>query len=333
MTARPVRAVLLGYGYWGRRLLGIAGRVDELRVVGVVDDRAGAADFRPPESLPCHADLDRALGDDSVEAVIVTVPAAYHAAVVERSLSTGKHVFVEKPLAVRAADARALISLAHDRGLMLTVDHQYWWSPEIAALSAVLEAGEAGRIVAVSAQRAAPGPVRQDVSAWWDLASHDISTLVRAGVLRPDDAPEFRVRRCTAIADGDVDGCVAVSVSGPAGIEMWVHACWMSSIQRRRLVVTGEAGSLCLEEDAGALSLWLDRDRERRLLSQTAKGDQGNRRTPVECALSAFAEGVRGVPDLCAATDAVSVVSIMEQIADGARAEPRAVVPAGGCWL
>jgi predicted dehydrogenase len=113
------------------------------------------------------------------------------------------------------------------------------------------------------------------------------------------------------------------------GVELWFHACWMSGVRRRRLVLTGESGSLSLEEDDDALALWLERHGERDLLSRTEKCDRG---TPIEGALRAFADGVQGTPDLRAAADAVTVVSVLEQVSEASRAR-LSVVPAPGCWL
>lgn len=329
MSGRPVRAALIGYGYWGRRLLAITGRVDSLEVVQVVDERSGTDGFEPPAELPCHAGLEAVLDDADVEAVLVTVPSVGHADVVTRALRAGKHVFVEKPLATTAPQARALVALARESGLMLTVDQQYWWSAEVAALSTALDSGLVGPVAGISVQRVSGGPQRQDVNAWWDLACHDVGVLTRIGLMGADVADAWNVRGSTTVADGPVAGCVVLSARSREGVEFWAHLCWMSATRRRRLVVAGVTGNLALEEDDHALSLWLERDRERSLLSQTPKASRG---TPIESALDAFAQGVRGPADLRDAALAADVVTVLEYL-DDAAAPGRIDVKSPGCWL
>ncbi|WP_198037094.1 Gfo/Idh/MocA family protein [Nocardia sp. BMG51109] len=308
-STRPVTAALVGYGYWGARLLDIASRVDGLRITRVVDIRCGAADFAGPASIPCGSDLDAAVADPRIDAVIVATTASAHDGPIRQALSAGKHVFTEKPFTLTTRHATELLRLARDRNLMVTVDHQYWWSREIAALGAALDRDAIGEVVAVSIERAADGPVRYDVNALWDLAIHDVAVLVRLGIL--GDGPGLHVEDCRETGNGPVAGCVALTARAPAGIEVRLHACWLSRGKRRALVITGERGSLRLEESDRTLSAWLVEDRRRSLLSRTAKSAPG---TPIELALGEFVRGVRGGPDLRPAADAARVVTVLEDM-------------------
>jgi predicted dehydrogenase len=325
----PVTALLVGYGYWGARFFGFTRRVDAVRIAGVVDARYGQDGFAGPPSLPCWGNLDAALATAPVDAVIIATPAVEHARLVRQALRAGTHVFVEKPLALSSRDADDLLDLARDRDLMLTVDHQYWWSPEVAALAEALAGGAIGAVVALFAERAAPGPVRFDVNALWDLGSHDVSTMVRVGALRAGQRRPLQVDECKEVLDGQVAGCVSLTGRTWSGIAVRIHACWMSDTRRRRLVISGEEGSLRLEETPRTLSTWLVREGRRRLLSRTVKSDRG---TPIERALEEFATGVRREPDLGKAADAGRVVAALEQITAEAKGATT-TVRSTRCWL
>ncbi|WP_378730380.1 Gfo/Idh/MocA family protein [Nocardia brasiliensis] len=329
VNAQPVRAILVGYGYWGSRFLNIASRVDKLQIVGVVDARFGEDGFTGPTALPGGSDLAAALADPQVEAAIVTTPASAHIEPIRQALRAGKHVFTEKPFTVTTRDTTELLGLARDGDLMLTVDHQYWWSAEVAALEKALADKAIGDVVAVAVERAADGPVRYDVDALWDLAIHDISILVRLGVLGEGDKPCLAVEECRETMDGQVAGCVALTGRTPSAITLRLHACWISRTKRRGFVIAGERGSLQLAETDRYLSAWLLRDGRRTLLSRSAKSGNG---TPIELALEEFIAGVRGTPDLRKATDAGRVVTAIEHIESSAR-QVATIVRSPRCWL
>ncbi|MFI9503353.1 Gfo/Idh/MocA family protein [Nocardia sp. NPDC052566] len=329
VDAQPVRAVLVGYGYWGSRFLNIARRVDALEIVGVVDPRFGDDEFAGPTALSGWRELSAALSAVRCDAAIVTTPASAHAEPIRQALRAGKHVFTEKPFTVTTEDSAELLDLARDGDLMLTVDHQYWWSAEVAALGKALADNAIGEVVAVAVERAADGPVRYDVDALWDLAIHDISILVRLGVLGEGDKPCLEVEECRQTMDGQVAGCVALTGRTPSAITVRVHACWISRTKRRGFVIAGERGSLRLEETDRYLSAWLIRDGRRMLLSRSAKSGSG---TPIERALEEFAAGVRGTADLRKAVDAARVVTAIAQIEGSAR-QVATLVRSPRCWL
>ena len=94
------------------------------------------------------------------------------------ALDAGKHVLVEKPLAValrrRAEDGR---SAAEDRGLVLMCDHTYCYTSAVRTCASSCAAGELGDILFVDSVRINLGLVQPDVDVLWDLAPHDLSIL------------------------------------------------------------------------------------------------------------------------------------------------------------
>lgn len=326
-SARAVRAVLCGYGYWGARLLTIAGRVDELNVVGVVEPRMAHPDFVPP-AVPCWPTLARALATTDAEAVVITVPAVKHFAVIREALQDGRHVFVEKPLTTSADDARELAGQAQAMGLVLAVDHQYWWSDELPVASSALASGRIGTPCAVVAERAAPGPRRSDVSAMWDRGCHDVSILLRLGLIRPGPGA-VTVDSRVEVPDGAVAGCVTVSGRTGQDQTLRLHACWLSPVTVRRMVVTGTEGSLLLiESDQDVQAHLVTDDGGTEVLSRSPKGSRG---TPVERALHDFARSVLSGEHPPRAWDAADVVEVVEAI-DRQAHSTVLTMAAGRCW-
>jgi predicted dehydrogenase len=168
------------------------------------------------------------------------------------------------------------------------------------------------------------------VDSLWDLAAHDLSILVRLGVLTEGNVDGLRVDGCLTVPDGAVAGCTVLDGGiGPATV-LRVHACWMQRAKRRRFELTGTGDrSLILEEDDASTSVLLRRGERVELVSRTPKGDRG---TPIESAMAEFAAGVRGVPDLANAEQARLVVDVLERLTAAARPVSR-TVGAQRCWL
>src|SRR5258706_5766860 len=108
--AGEVRLAVVGAGYWGINHVRAFARQKRAELVAICDRdpdaRARAAELAPRAAL-C-AELDEVLGDPSIDAVVLATPAVAHAEQARAALAAGKHVFVEKPMALTPADAAAV---------------------------------------------------------------------------------------------------------------------------------------------------------------------------------------------------------------------------------
>ncbi|MBE1583674.1 Gfo/Idh/MocA family protein [Nonomuraea angiospora] len=114
------RIGILGTGnIFGRYVTGLA-RYPELEIVRVGDidvDRAKRA--AEEHGIPAWGDGDELYADDSIDILVNLTPPAHHARTVIRALESGKHVYVEKPLAATVAEAREVLAAAEDGGRVL----------------------------------------------------------------------------------------------------------------------------------------------------------------------------------------------------------------------
>jgi predicted dehydrogenase len=104
-------------------------------------------------TMKLTASVDEALAVPDVEGVIVCTEPTSHRPVVEKCLSAGKHVLVEKPITVRSEDAEALIRQANSAGLTLMVGHTFIYNPGVRKVKSYLQNQEAGQIYYLYAQR------------------------------------------------------------------------------------------------------------------------------------------------------------------------------------
>jgi predicted dehydrogenase len=101
-------------------------------------------------------DVEAVLRDREVDAVDICLPTPLHREFAERAFAAGKHVFLEKPIALAIDDADAIVDAAERSGKVLMVGLVLRFWPEYVQLQQLVQAGELGRPRAVSTQRLSP---------------------------------------------------------------------------------------------------------------------------------------------------------------------------------
>lgn len=142
-AATALRVGLVGAGRWAavhRSTLAAAGA--ELVAVATGSPES-AARVRAEWGVPATTDLDELLASD-LEAVIIASPNDLHAGQALRALAAGKHVLVEKPLAITRTDARAVADAARASGLVVAVGHEMRVFALFARVKALLDEGRLG---------------------------------------------------------------------------------------------------------------------------------------------------------------------------------------------
>lgn len=171
----PVRAALVGLGWWGRKMAALMqARPAGLVFTRSVDPAPDAGDFARMMGMQHSAGIDEALGDLSVDAVVLATPHALHADQIARAAAAGKHVFCEKPLALTRAEAEASVRRCREAGLVLGMGHERRFEPPIAAMLADADAGRFGRLLQIEANFSHDRFLGLDAANWR---------------LKPDQAP------------------------------------------------------------------------------------------------------------------------------------------------
>lgn len=153
-AGRPVRIGVLGCADIARRrmLPAIAGR-PELELAAVASrDPDRAAKVAADHGCAAVTGYQRLLDEqDGIDAVYVPLPTALHAQWARRALLAGKHVLVEKPLAIEPATAQAVVALARARGLVLMENFMFLHHRQQAEIRGLLADGAIGELRSMSA--------------------------------------------------------------------------------------------------------------------------------------------------------------------------------------
>ncbi|MFP3881055.1 MAG: Gfo/Idh/MocA family protein [Actinomycetota bacterium] len=237
---------VVGAGHWGPHLirnfndhlssqvLWVAER-DERRKKGISERFPGTA---------VTADVDEILSDDRVDAVIVATPTSTHAAIVQDALEADKHVLVEKPIAYGLEDSIALCEMADSRGLTLMVGHVFLFNPAFRAARDYIHRGDLGLIRYLSMVRTNLGPVRTDVNAAWDLASHDVS-IANYWL---DALPKSVSARGGSWLNEGIDDVVFATLSYPDDVLVHIEASWLNPRKRRLVAAIGSDRMLTVDD-------------------------------------------------------------------------------------
>jgi myo-inositol 2-dehydrogenase/D-chiro-inositol 1-dehydrogenase len=144
---KPVRVGLIGAGRMGSfHAENLAWRVPGAILAAVADPQPGAANALTNKLgvAKAYSDLHALLQDPEIEAVAIAAPARTHAEWVIAAAEAGKHVFCEKPMAVKLEEADRAIAAAKAAGVVLQVGFNRRFDSGFAAAIAAVKAGENG---------------------------------------------------------------------------------------------------------------------------------------------------------------------------------------------
>jgi predicted dehydrogenase len=223
-----VRAASVGLGWWGGVLAEAAARSGAVEVVRCFARTPEAREgFAAKHGCAPAASLDEVLEDPEVEALMVATPHSTHLEMVQAATDAGKHVFVEKPLALTVAEAKACVTAAERSGTILQVGHHRRRQPAIRRLGELVRDGGLGVVHQLESSHFVP-KYQDPVTTWrGDPAETPVGGMTGLGVHEIDTftylvGPIARVMVYSKRILGrwDIDDATVVAMefeSGPLG--------------------------------------------------------------------------------------------------------------------
>ncbi len=233
---QKIRVGIIGFGYWGPNLARNFHEMPTSELAAIADvkeDRLKRAQSLYP-GICLETDYHQ-LFEAGLDAVVISTPPATHYAIAKECMEHGLHVLVEKPLTLNSRDAEDLISLAHERGLILMVGHTFEYNSAVMALKQYIDSGELGDIYYIDTARLNLGLFQRDSNVLWDLAPHDISILL---YLLGENPTSVSAHGMPCVFDGIFD-VAYVNLTFPKKIPAFVHVSWLDPCKVRRVTVVG----------------------------------------------------------------------------------------------
>ena len=311
---------MAGLGHWGPNLARNFSELADLAWVCDRDEgRLGPFAARYPDARATTR-FEKLLEDPELDAVVLATPAITHFELTRASLLAGKHVFVEKPLALSAVLGEQLVALAEERGLVLMPGHLLLYHPGVAKLKELLDADELGRLLYVYGNRQNLGQIRRDENALWSLGAHDLSVILH---LVGEEPAEAWARGESFLTPG-VEDVVFCFLRFPSGVVAHMHLSWLDPHKIRQMTVVGDQKMAVFDDMQLERKVTLyDKGPEQRADSYgewlTRTGDISSPRIPAEEPLRLecehFLRLVRGEGDRFeAARTGLAVVRALEQL-------------------
>jgi len=228
----------VGVGIWGQNHTRVFSNINGCHLKVCCDkkkeslDKASAISHK---SLLVTDNFDDIIQDKAIDGVVITTPAATHAELALRTLESGKHVFVEKPLALNLGDAKKMIESAHRNKKILMVGHLLLYHPAVKMLKSYIKDGSLGDIYYIYSTRVNLGQVRHEENVLWSLISHDISVALHLIEKKPVSVRAIG----RSYIRKNIEDVAFVTIDFENNVVVHIHASWLDPHKMRKFTIVG----------------------------------------------------------------------------------------------
>lgn len=231
-----MKIALIGYGYWGPNIARNLNRTKKAELYAICDmDEKKLEKARKlyGESVRYVKDYHDLINEVDGFAIALRQDISYPIA--QELLKEGKHLFMEKPLAVATKEVEVLGKLSEEYGVTLHVDHIMIFHPIIRYIKRMIDSGEMGELLYFDISRMNLGPhIKTDINVMWDLAVHDLAVVdYLCGGLEVK-----KVSASGLCHYGDSEELTYLTLEYD-GIVVSVRSSWLSPMKERRMIIGG----------------------------------------------------------------------------------------------
>jgi predicted dehydrogenase len=244
MSNTSPRIAVIGCGYWGKNLVRNFAELGAL--AAVVDGRPEVAQAMATQFQVRASSYEDVLKDQAISGVVIAAPAELHAPLALQAFAAGKHVYVEKPIALSLDEGRAMQAASVKAGKILMIGHLLRYHPAFEALLEVVQSGRIGEVRYAYSNRLSFGKFRTEENVLWSFAPHDVSMLLALFGETPNKV---------VLSGGDfvtpgVEDEARIDMDFASGKRAHVFTSWLHPFKEQKLVVVGELGMAVFEDSA-----------------------------------------------------------------------------------
>ena len=225
---------VIGCGHWGKNLVRNFSEIGAL--AAICDPNDELAQYYADKYNVDNLSFMAVTKNEAIEGVVLAVPAPLHASMAIEAINAGKHVFVEKPLAMNRDEAEKMIAYAKENGVHLMVGHLLQYHPVFANVRRLVDSGELGALSYIYSNRLSFGKVRSEEDVIWSFAPHDVAVILRLMGHVP-----VEVSSCggSYLTNGIADTTMSnLRFSDASRAHIFVS--WLHPFKEQRLVVVGD---------------------------------------------------------------------------------------------
>lgn len=229
---------VIGYGYWGPKIVRNFSSIPSASVVAVCDLEQTAL-YQVKKNyagMNITKDCDEILKSPDIDAVAIVTPVSTHYDIAKKALSNGKHVFIEKPFTASSEQAEELIELADKRNLTIMVDHTFLFTGAVKKIKQLIEEDVLGDLYYFDSIRINLGLFQKDVNVIWDLAPHDLSILNYL----IDKEPIAVAATGVSHFNDDIENVAYITVYFSGNLIAHFNISWLSPVKIRTTLIGGD---------------------------------------------------------------------------------------------
>lgn len=241
-----INVAVVGCGYWGPNLIRNFYALPDCRVGKICDSNRERLEHvrRLYADSQLTEDFCSVVADPGVDAVAIVTPVHTHFSLARASLLSGKHTFIEKPMASSAVECRELIDIAQRKSLTLMVGHTFVYNPTVRKIKEVVSSGELGEVMYISSRRLNLGLFQNDINVAWDLAPHDISIIL---YVMEKDPVSVNCQGKAHIRPG-IEDVTNITLNFANGGFAIIHSSWIDPKKVRELTIVGSKKMLVYDD-------------------------------------------------------------------------------------
>ncbi|MBQ6515866.1 Gfo/Idh/MocA family oxidoreductase [bacterium] len=239
------RIAVIGYGLWGRNIVRNFYNLNVLHTVCDLDDENLKKVKELYPEVNVTKDFNEIINNDEITSVAVITPSHTHFKMVQAMLNAGKNVYVEKPIATSAFEAKTLDEMAHEKNLVLMVGHLLLYHPAVNRLKMLISDGELGDIVYAQSDRLNVNYFKNDRSVMWDLAPHDLSMISYVTGKLPKKV--ISAIGCSSDRNEIMD-ITHIGIELEDGVTAFISDSWITPQKHVTLLVRGTKATAILDD-------------------------------------------------------------------------------------
>lgn len=257
-----VKVAVVGCGRWGMNLVRNFAHAQALAAVCCVHHENAAQAGQLFHVPVC--DFAQLLKEPEISGIVLATHTHTHFDLAREALQAGKHVYVEKPVALCARQAQELADLAQEKDLVLMAGHLLQYHPAFLLIQEKVQAGLIGPIHTLHTRRLFMGRIRASENVIWDLLPHDLSMVL--GLVA---SPVVQVQAAASAGFGSSWDTVSAVLAFEDGAQAYLNASWSFPLKEQTMVVVGQSGALCFDDTAD----WPEKVRHLPLTATPGDGD------------------------------------------------------------
>ena len=230
---------IIGYGYWGPNIVRNFFSTRNCTIKMVADirqERVNVLNKNYPEIVSVTNPYEL-INSPVIDAVVIATPVSTHYTLAKHALLNGKHILIEKPMTSSQDEAKELIDIATQKGLLIMVDHTYLYTGAVNKIKELIGGGTLGKEMHYfDSTRINLGLFQQDINVLWDLAPHDISVLNFLFAERPMSVNA----RGVAHTQNGMENIAYLTLNYNSGFIAHFNCSWSSPVKIRMTLIGGD---------------------------------------------------------------------------------------------